>query len=177
MTMTAHTSKARGQIPHIIMVVALLVAVQWVFPPASLAQDTGPNTGQIQPITPADITGQWQFATEPFQACSIKGTMVIRQLADSHHLSCQFKAQQNCDDWPGPIHSAQSCTAVFSETDTVVIMSEIINVRVPSDDFIPELYRADNFRLTVQTPRLMTGSLLANTQIAVEFVREEELVS
>jgi hypothetical protein len=94
------------------------------------------------------IAGVWRFETATFYgSCRLVGTMMIRATAQPDRFTCRFTALQKCDGLPDDV-AEQTCT-VRRDGAQVTIASKLVRA--------PRGYAADQWRLTVKSPNLMTG--------------------
>jgi hypothetical protein len=97
---------------------------------------------------PADLAGQWNFHTQPFNGCVIQGEMTIKRVSDKKYI-CTFKTKQNCGQVIGS--AEQSCT-IDRNGAAVKIRSKVLKY-----DWGDGTYAPDDFDLTVVSSSYMKG--------------------
>jgi hypothetical protein len=112
--------------------------------------------------------GEWAFKTESYglSKCVLSGRMRITKSRTGAEI-CTFQAIETCRDWR--YKAEQTCTIARSG-DTLTITSRIVRADTPS-------YRADDFKVTLESTDKMRGTMSSVYQAPVEFRRSVQAIS
>jgi hypothetical protein len=117
----------------------------------------------------ADISGDWEFETEVYGLCQMRGDLTLTATSDPDVYEGRLMAYESCVG--GRRYEAEQTTLAYRRGDQLVIESRLKLVR-PS----PVSYMPDNFALTIMSGALMVGELRSADIAPATFRRTEALI-
>lgn len=116
-----------------------------------------------------DLLGKWAIETSIGSPCTFKGEATLSppkpNTTDSEY-NCELTMHWVCQPPEPEYHVRQSCR-VRNIRGQITVQSEIIEIKSGQQGG----YRADNFRLSVQSPNELDGSLLSNNVLRSTWTR------